>query len=224
MGALLKGAKKASLSDVVQVIADAATRDVNAVYLGNRMTKWALDAKLSKDARKAAKIVKSWVSDGAHRENADRDETMDRGNALAIFDAWWDQLVHRVFDDELGPEFFERGRVSVTSYSPTTGSSFGFGFKDYLERAFHRPTSKKLACDYCDKRGTKKKEACRAQVVGALKAAVKQLIADQGANLAAWSTPAENIVFSNQGAGSVSPIPWQNRGTHNHAVEVLGSS
>ena len=26
------------------------------------------------------------------------------------------------------------------------------------------------------------------------------------------------------GAGSVDPIPWQNRGTHNHAVEVLSDA
>jgi hypothetical protein len=31
-------------------------------------------------------------------------------------------------------------------------------------------------------------------------------------------------VFSNQGAGSVTPIPWQNRGTHNHVVEVLSDA
>jgi hypothetical protein len=39
-----------------------------------------------------------------------------------------------------------------------------------------------------------------------------------------WSTPAENLVFQNLGAGSVEPIPWQNRGTHNHVVEVLSDA
>jgi hypothetical protein len=42
--------------------------------------------------------------------------------------------------------------------------------------------------------------------------------------MADWTTPAENIVFQEFGAGSVSPIPWQNRGTHNHAVEILGDA
>jgi hypothetical protein len=37
----------------------------------------------------------------------------------------------------------------------------------------------------------------------------------------AWTVPAENIEFFNLGAGSVDPIPWQNRGTHNHVVEIL---
>jgi hypothetical protein len=34
--------------------------------------------------------------------------------------------------------------------------------------------------------------------------------------------PAENIEFAAFGAGSVDPIPWQNRGTHNQVVEILG--
>jgi hypothetical protein len=39
-----------------------------------------------------------------------------------------------------------------------------------------------------------------------------------------WSTAAENIVFQELGAGSVEPIPWQNRDTHNHVVEVLSDA
>jgi hypothetical protein len=39
--------------------------------------------------------------------------------------------------------------------------------------------------------------------------------------MATWTVPAENIVFQELGAGSVDPIPWQNRGTHNHIIEIL---
>gem|GEM_PF-5686753 len=36
-----------------------------------------------------------------------------------------------------------------------------------------------------------------------------------------WTAPAEWIEFQEFGASSVERIPWQNRGTHNHVVEVL---
>lgn len=41
--------------------------------------------------------------------------------------------------------------------------------------------------------------------------------------MSAWTAPAGWIEFSNQGAGDVPGIPWQNRGTHNHVVEILSN-
>ena len=55
----------------------------------------------------ALDLVEAWVDGGAHRTNIDRDDTMDSGAALAIFDRWYDKLVHGVFDDELGEEGYE---------------------------------------------------------------------------------------------------------------------
>ncbi len=39
-----------------------------------------------------------------------------------------------------------------------------------------------------------------------------------------WTTDAWMIKFSALGFGSVPNIPWQNRGTHNHVVEILGDA
>jgi hypothetical protein len=41
--------------------------------------------------------------------------------------------------------------------------------------------------------------------------------------MSAWTWPADYIEFSVQGATGVDPIPWQNRGTYNHVIEVTGS-
>ena len=58
-------------------------------------------------------------------------------------------------------------------------------------------------------------------VSAALRAAVATVKNDQGDDMSGWSKEAENIVFDALGAGSVDEIPWQNRGTHNHVVEIL---
>lgn len=149
---------------------------------------------------------------------------MDRGAALAVFDAWYDVLVRRVFQDELGAAFLDGGRPPVSDYSPTGGSSFFFDYSNYLANLFHPDARADLARNYCDVLGTSTKEGCRRIVIGSLRSAVERLSDQQGTDPAQWSTPAENIVFQELGAGSVDPIPWQNRGTHNHVVEVLGDA
>ena len=71
---------------------------------------------------------------------------------------------------------------------------------------------------------TDARETCKDQVTKALGQAVEQLKTDQGVDPAGWVTPGEWIVFQEFGAGSAGPIPWQNRGTHNHVVEALSEA
>jgi acyl-homoserine lactone acylase PvdQ len=223
MHALLDGKGKAKLADLVNVIRDAATRDVRAVYLGPKMVKW---ARTGGDAGQVAlDLVEEWIVKGAHRKNADRDDAMDDGAALAIFDAWWDVLVHRVFDDEIGEEGYELMDIPVSDYSPTGGSSFFHDFSVYLSNLFSKKTSGIYARNYCDDMTTADAtESCKSKVGEALTAALANLTADQGADMNQWTTPAENLVFQELGAGAVAEIPWQNRGTHNHVVEILSDA
>jgi hypothetical protein len=41
--------------------------------------------------------------------------------------------------------------------------------------------------------------------------------------VANWQHPADYIEFDAVGGLLMPPIPWQNRGTYNHAIEVTGS-
>ena len=131
-----------------------------------------------------------------------------------------------MFNDELGQGFFALagGRLPVSDYSPTGGSSFFFDFSNYLGNLFNPKASDELSRDYCDKMGTAKAETCKKLVARSLTQAVNRLRNQQGNDMSQWFTPAENLVFQNLGAGSVEPIPWQNRGTHNHVVEVLADA
>lgn len=213
----LDGPRKARLSDLVDVIRGAATRDARAVYLGRKMVRWGAGAKAA-EAGQAIGLVRAWVKDGAHRLNRDwkdGDTAEDDGAAAAIFDAWYDALVHRVFDDEIGPDAYD------LVPTPVTDRDMWHDFSTYLDNLFSKRARRGYARDYCDNVETDKKETCKAQVAAALDDAIAALKEAQGDDPAAWTTDAWMIEFSSLGLGSADPIPWQNRGTHNHVVEIL---
>lgn len=229
MKELLDGSGKAGLSDIVNVIRDAATRDARGVYLGPKMVKKAL--KRADEAEdnfgEALDIVKGWIAAGAHRKNMDRDDTMDDGAALAIFDAWYTRLVHRTFDDEIGEDGYElMVDAPITNYNPKNGGGFWFDHSSFMQNLLRNKWRKQaFSRNYCNDISTPGKETCVDQVAGALTDALAQLTEEQGEDMSAWTTAAENIDFTGHtdsaSAGSVALIPWQNRGSENHVVEIL---
>jgi acyl-homoserine lactone acylase PvdQ len=215
----------AALEDIVNVIRDAATRDARAVYLGPTMVKFmkATDLGEAKYGSALSK-VHQWIKAGAHRKNANRDATMDNSAALMLFDTWYTNLVHEVFDDEIGKDDFGTVPAPISDYTPAGGSSFFFDFSSYLANLLDPKTRGTFARNYCDKLDSATAETCKQAVVAAFRAAVDKLVTDHGADMGKWSKAAENLAFQAFGAGSVTPIPWQNRGTHNHAVEILSDA
>ncbi|MDQ4025921.1 MAG: penicillin acylase family protein [Actinomycetota bacterium] len=212
----LDGPRKAKLSDLVDVIRQAATRDARAVYLGPRMVRWGA-ASDAPEAAAALDAVRRWVRDGAHRLNRDwkdGDDQEDNGVAAAVFDAWYTDLVHGVFDDELGADAYD------LVGTPVTDRGMRHDFSSYLDNLFSK-RRRSYARNYCDDMGTPEKETCKHQVAKSLTDALAALKEAQGEDVTAWTTDAWMIEFQELGLGSVDPIPWQNRGTHNHVVEVL---
>ena len=223
MKRLTAGEKQMELADLVDVIRVAATQDGRGVYLGPKMLR---KAKRAKDATPeytaALELVEGWIQNGAHRKNKDRDENMDDGAALAVFDAWYAALAKQVLGDELDQDAQTLMDAPVTNYNPANGGGFWFDWSSYLNNLMGRETrTKSFPYNLCDDVVTDSKETCASQVQSALSAALAQLMKDQGADMTKWTTPAENITFDELGAGSVSEIPWQNRGTENHIVEAV---
>ncbi len=132
-----------------------------------------------------------------------------------IFDAWYRKLVHRIFDDELGAENYE------LVPTPISDQDQWHDFSSFILNLFNRRARSAYARDYCDDMGTDKRESCKQQAAAALRAALTDLKTEQGEDMTAWTFPAWMISFQELGLGSVDPIPWQNRGTHNHAIEIL---
>ncbi len=226
MHALLDGAGTARLSDLVDVIREAATQDPRGVYLGKKMVGATQDALAGGDVKdaEALALVRKWLRNGSHRKNLNRDETMDAGSALALFDRWYDLLVHKIFDDEIGKDAYDLVPAPISDYDPKQGSSFFFDFSSYLENLFRASTRTTYARNYCDDMSTRTKETCGFQIAAAFGDALAQVREEQGGDPSAWTKAAENIVFRRFGAGSVDPIPWQNRGTHNQVIEALSDA
>jgi acyl-homoserine lactone acylase PvdQ len=199
-------------SDIVDVIRVAATQDVRGLYLGPSMLESAQGIR-GERAGTALELVQDWIATGAHRRNRDGDDHMDAG-ATAIFDRWYVQTVRNVFDDELGASKYR------LVPAPVLGSSMWFDFSSYLDVLFDRG-GRGMARDYCDNMKTNRRESCSQMIAKSLRQAVAGLRADQGSDPSTWTAPAEWIEFQTFGAGSVDRIPWQNRGTHNHVIEVL---
>lgn len=213
----MDGKRKARLSDLVDVIRQAATRDARAVYLGRKMLRWGAAAE-APEAAETQDLVGAWVKDGAHRHNRDwkdGDTAEDNGPAAAIFDAWYDALVHRVFDDEIGADAYD------LVGTPVTDVDMWHDFSSYLDTLFSKKARRGYARNYCDNIETPEKESCKVQVAAALDDALAALKEAQGDDPAAWTTDAWMIEFESLGLGSAEPIPWQNRGTHNQVIEVL---
>jgi penicillin amidase len=217
----MDGKKKASLSDLVDVIRKAATRDTRAVYFGPKMLNATKALSTNSDEGKARALVKTWMAAGAqhlNRDYAEGDTLDDNGPAVAIFDEWYRALVHRVFDDEIGADSF--GLVPT----PISDQDMWHDFSSFLLNTWQRSSRRQLARNYCDNSSTPAKENCATQAAKALDDAIKVLKVQQGDDMSAWTFDAWMIEMQELGLGSVDPIPWQNRGTHNQVIEILSKA
>lgn len=215
---LFRGGDKAALSDLVNVLREVATSDGNAVILGPRMLK--LAGSPSGRARDALSSVAEWIDNGGHRVDVDRDDKQDFGTAVAMWDTWYDKLVHAIFDDELKGAYGLTIPISDDART-NNGSAYYSSLSNHLWNLFG-PTRKDLSRNYCDDARTSRFESCARQVRSTLSKTVLALTRRFGSNLAKWRWPADYIEFEEVGGLSVDPIPWQNRGTYNQAIEVTG--
>jgi hypothetical protein len=218
MEELLAGDNKATLSDVVDVARGAATRDAQAVYLWDALSEFLSSAGGS--AGLARDQLDDWIADGAHRWDRDRDGRQDFGPAVAIWDTFYDKLVHRIFNDELGGLY---PLVNVPISDGAANSNGSAYFADFSMHLWNLFNGGDLARDYCDNRKTGATETCADVATAALQATVDDLTASQGSTMNLWSSPADYIEFGAVGAVMAPPIPWQNRGTYNQVIEVTGS-
>ena len=178
------------------------------------------------------RLLDDWTREGAHRRDLDADNVYEHSPAVALMDAWWDQLMRDMFTPALGTDLVERIRAMnpFVQLPGPGGSAFFDGWMGYVDKDLRSllgdPVEGPLSRRYC---GGGDLAACRLVVTNALKAAAGTVREGYGTDLAGVRIRAtgceqditcDQIEFTTAGAVETPPIPWQDRPTFQQVVEV----
>jgi hypothetical protein len=189
-------------------------------------------------------MLDAWSRAGSHRRDRTGSGYYEDSSSVALMDAWWNRLAPAYFNASLGGQIGSAlpALVAYNDAPGPQGDAFYGGYYSYLQkdlrdllartrRTHVRRPHGAYSRIYCAS-GTL--ASCRALLVFTLHEAVTDLVARYGsADPSAWRVPTmctagqsppacDQIEFTTAGAISTPPIPWQNRGTYQQAVQVQG--
>ncbi|MCW2501470.1 MAG: Penicillin amidase, partial [Frankiales bacterium] len=229
--AAIKAGRKLALSDLVGISGNAATQDLRGVeVLPDLLT--ALGPVTDPTQARLVAALRGWVASGAHRRDTTGDGYDDAGAAVLLFDAWWRQLVHDVYDPQVGADVVTllQGPLDLVLEARAVQTGFYDGWHGHVSAVVRAAlgTGPKPSATSC---GGGTLAGCRALLRTALTRAVAQVAGTQGADPQSWRKPVlcpadptptcdENRPLT-AGAIATPSRPFQNRGTYHQAVEVL---
>ncbi|MEJ7891278.1 MAG: penicillin acylase family protein [Solirubrobacteraceae bacterium] len=235
----LRGGRKMTLGQAVDVAQDAATMDLR----GDRVLPAALRVVgKPKDPALAAavKTLRAWQRTDAHRIDRDKDGTYEDTEAVRIMDAWMTLLPEAVFRKRLGKATFDAYDKTLRPDIPNSrrgntrdhlGSAWENGWYGYIQKDLRTVAAPgkvrgKYALRFC---GSGKLSACRRTIRSSLTRALAidpaALYADETiepADCGAMDMQAcfDSIRYRPLGLISQPLVPWQNRPTQQQVVEV----
>jgi acyl-homoserine lactone acylase PvdQ len=229
--AAIKAGRTLTLSDVVAISGSAATQDLRGVEVLPDLLR-ALGTPSRPDERRLVAALASWAAKGAHRRDTTAKGWYDDSPAVVVFDAWWRQLVHDLYEPRTGKEVltllqqYDFGLV-LDARSVDTGFYGGWHgqVREVVRAALGTgPRMRATAC------GNGTRAGCRALLARSLTAAVTALQLERGKDVLSWRQPVlcpddetprcdENRPIT-AGALATPSQPFQNRGTFHQAVEV----
>jgi acyl-homoserine lactone acylase PvdQ len=232
--AALRDGGRVSRAQLVGLVADAATVDSRARY--TLPTLLAVVGKAPRVAG-AARLLRAWLADGAHRVDRDRDGAYAHQAAVALFDEWWEsQTTARPGAEALGRDVLRRRLGGLVDELPRPlddhprlgrGSAwnevawYGYVDKD-LRQVLGRSVASPYSRTYC---GTGTLRRCRADLRASLAAAVSRVLDAQGApsvDQLTYDKHQDDIRHVTAGLVGVRPIDWQNRPTFQQVVAFTG--
>jgi len=232
--AKLKGGRKLTLPEVVDVMEVAGTGDLRAhsvLPLALRVIGRPKDAKL----RQAVDLLQQWRRAGGRRIDGDRDGTYEHEDAIRIMDAWWPRWVRAEFQPRMGKAAV--GRLLATTQldnapnnhgdhlgSAYQGAWYGYVRKD-LRTILGRKVKGRYVQRYC---GGGKLKRCRSRLRASLRAALSvpaselygddEVCRDEGQ--AGDQTCYDAVRFRPVGGATQPLIPWINRPTYQQVNEI----
>jgi acyl-homoserine lactone acylase PvdQ len=225
-----KGAKKMTISQLVQAMEEPASTDLRGYRLLPTLFK-AIGKPKSATVKQALATLSAWQKAGAHRRDLDRDGVDEETSAIELMDAWWPKLVEGQFKPALGKRAFESLEGMIQLGANTGGSpdapSFFDGWWGYVSkdlRTIYGPKPKgAYSRVYC---GGGSKAKCSAMLQRTLTAALKVTPAAMygGGNGDCAPNPQPSCFDQNRplvtGGITLKPFPFQNRPTFQQVVTL----
>jgi acyl-homoserine lactone acylase PvdQ len=235
---LVRGPRKATLTELVDAMTDAATVDLRA----DRVLPLALAViGRPRDPTVAGAVAKlrAWRAEGSHRIDRDRNGRYEHSEAIAIMDAWWPRMLEAMFKPAMGAEAYDALAAYVAqdnhpnNHGGHLGSAwddgwYGFAHKD-LRAVLRRPVRGRYVRLFC---GGGSRPRCRRALSESLRASLR---VDRGAMYAdeVCSRPRrrdgmdaqacyDSLFFRLVGGIGQPLLPWQNRPTYQQVVEIPG--
>ncbi|HEY7875300.1 MAG TPA: penicillin acylase family protein [Actinomycetota bacterium] len=216
----IKRGKKMTLTDVVNVMGDAATVDLR----GYAVLPWMLKAlgKPSNDEMKTAiDLLKAWHGSGSHRRDKDEDGSYENAAAVALMDQWWPRATEAVLRPVLGNAYAALP-FGIDDKPGPVGSAYISGTYGHLQKDLRTILGErvkgKLSRVYC---GKGKLKACRADLQKSLADSIDALTSEFGADPSTWNPDegVDSVVFTPVGVQGQRAMQWLNRPTFQQAVE-----
>lgn len=228
----IRAGHKITLANLVGYSGNATTQDLRALKVLPEMLHVLGNPRSSRE-RALVTDLRRWLRSGAHRRATGGRSYDDHSAAVMTFDAWWNDMVSRIYDPVIGAALVEQisHEEGLDLGQPPVGSGFFGGWQSQVLGVLHKVSGvsdpSNPRGNYC---GTGTLVSCRQVLRRALASAIAELVKANGGNPAHWrkpvlcasqSTPTcdENQITT---AGAIAtPVqPFENRGTFHQAVEI----
>ena len=219
------GGQKVGVGGLAGMVQDAATVDSRARYSLPVLLRVLGDDPATSAARG---LLRDWLADGAHRVDRDRDGHYAHEQAIALFDAWWqdgdEALAYDVLAGRLGHDLVRRLPEPLDDH-PRQGLGsawneigwYGYVAKD-LRTVLGEDVASPYSTGYC---GGGDLAVCRRDLRASLRAAADRVTTAQGVDSVTeltYDKSQDYIRSTTAGTVGVRPIDWQNRPTFQQVV------
>lgn len=221
---LVAGPAKASLAELTGAMIDAATVDPRAQQLLPEIL-----AAVGAYGERAVELdlLRTWQARGGNRVDRDRDGAYADQAAIALLDAWWEDLARTVLRPVLGDLVDAVPGKTDDHPRRTPGGWNAVGWYGYVDKDLRQvlgqPVRGEFSRTYC---GGGDLELCRADLRASLDRAAQVLTDQQGtADAREWTYDKNNDRIRSSGLGlvNVPTFDFQNRPTFQQVVSFTRS-
>ncbi len=218
--ARFKSKGKLEITDLVNVMGDAATQDLRGTSVLPSMLR-VIGRSGDASQKQAVGLLRAWMRAGAHRRDLDGDGAYDDASAVALMDEWWEPALEAIFKPVLGDAYALVPQGHHDAPGPV-GSAFYGGWYSHVQKDLRSllrfDVKGPFKTRFC---GLGVRARCRAALLSSLSTAIGRLSEAYGSDPAGWEAneAGDRIQFSAVGVQGQDSMQWQNRPTFQQVLE-----